>query len=89
MADEKFVQGGARVKLEGKNFTKTLLKARIKEDPSKVMLFSTSNMGPTFTDSADKLPVGVKFLVVGPNPYSKRDWYATVKVGRNGKLVVT
>jgi hypothetical protein len=24
-------------------------------------------------------------VVVGPNPYTKRDWYANVKTGRDGK----
>jgi hypothetical protein len=34
-------------------------------------------------------PAGTELQVVGPDPYSKRNWYATVKVDRNGKVTVT
>lgn len=77
-----YVQGGAA--FPGTKNTKTALKAAIKEDPSKVRLYCTSEMGPQFSDTADKLPEGVTFNVVGPDPYRRRDWYASVKRGRNG-----
>jgi hypothetical protein len=86
---EKYVQGGAEFPVEpGKKPTKAGLKKAVKEQPDRVMLYATSSMGPQFSDTADKLPEGTVFTVVGPDPYSKRDWYANVSVGRGGKLVV-
>lgn len=83
----EFIQGGANFPVEG-NKTKTALKKAIKENPSGVTLYATSDMGPQFNGPASSLPEGTTFNVVGPNPYTKRDWYASVKRGRNG-LVVT
>lgn len=80
-----YVQGGAR--FTGKQ-TKTGLKDAIKYRPHEVTLYGTSDMGPQFSNRADALPEGTCFNVVGPNPYSRRDWYASVYRGRGGKLVV-
>lgn len=33
-------------------------------------------------------PAETHLQVVGPDPYNSRKWYATVKVGRNGKVTV-
>ena len=84
MATTTYIQGGARY--EGVK-TKTRLKELLKTDPSSVVLYATSSMGPQFSDTADKLPQDVEFNVVGPDPYTKRDWYATVKYGTRGALV--
>lgn len=32
---------------------------------------------------------GTKLSVVGPDPYTKRDWYATVELLANGKVRVS
>lgn len=83
------VQGGAQVKLGGsKSFTKTLFTARVKQEPENVRLFATSHMGPQFSGTAAELPKDMEFLVVGPNPYNQRDWYAKVKWDRTGKKLV-
>lgn len=36
-----------------------------------------------------KAPTETHLQVVGPDPYTKRNWYATVKVGRGGKVQVS
>lgn len=36
-----------------------------------------------------KAPAETHLQVVGPDPYNSRNWYATVKVGRGGKVVVS
>lgn len=83
-----FVQGGARFPVEGKA-TKKALKEALAADPTQVRLYATSSMGPQFNDTADQLPDDMSFNVVGPDPYTKRDWYATVRKGVKGKLMVT
>jgi hypothetical protein len=67
--------------------TKTALKAALKADPSEVYFDATSFMAPVGGYSGDEVPSGVKLSVVGPDPYSKRSWYATVE-NRNGVVVV-
>ena len=68
--------------------TKGRLKDLIKREPQNVFLYDTSAHGSKFSGEARKLPKNMEFLVVGPDPYSKRDWYATVYWGRDGKLKV-
>jgi hypothetical protein len=46
-------------------------------------------MGPQFSGTADQLPEDAEFNVVGPDPYTRRDWYATVKWGVRGTLTVS
>jgi hypothetical protein len=83
------VQGGAIFASSNGKRTKSQLKEAIKNDPAEVELYSTSSMGPQFHNAADQLPEDTEFLVVGPDPYTKRDWYASIKRGIRGKLVVT
>jgi hypothetical protein len=77
-------QGGCSPRCE----TKKQLKEAVRDIPHKVYLKSTSNFGG-WSGRADELPKDMEFLVVGPDPYRRRNWYATVKQGRGGKLVVT
>lgn len=84
----QYIQGGAEWRTNGGKKTKTALRTAIKEDPSSVVLFATSQMGPQFNDSADKLPDDTVFNVVGPDPYTKRDWYASVQRNNRGSLTV-
>lgn len=79
-----YVQGGASF---AGTQTKTTLKKLLKESPNSVTLYGTSPMGPQFSGPASELPDGTCFNVVGPDPYTKRDWYASVYKGRNGQLV--
>jgi hypothetical protein len=83
------IQGGADFTSQNGKKTKTALKAAINIDPGAVHLYATSNMGPQFRGPAADLPDDAEFVVVGPDPYTKRDWYATVKKGVKGNLVVT
>jgi hypothetical protein len=83
------IQGGADFQSINGKKTKTALKAAINTDPSRVQLYATSSMGPQFRGTADTLPADAEFLVVGPDPYTRRDWYATIKRGVRGNLVVT
>ncbi len=88
---DKYIQGGANFPLpEGaKKKSEAALKKMLKENPTAVTLFATSEMGPQFAGPASSLPEDVTFNVVGPDPYTKRDWYASVKQGRGGVLVCT
>jgi hypothetical protein len=76
------IQGGARFECAGRRTKKAL-----KE--TKVELYATSSMGPQFSGTADQLPEDAEFNVVGPDPYTRRDWYATVKWGVRGTLTVS
>jgi hypothetical protein len=82
------IQGGADFQCTGRR-TKKALKTLIETDASKVYLYATSSMGPQFSGKASDLPEDAEFNVVGPDPYTKRDWYATIKYGVKGKLIVT
>lgn len=70
------IQGGADFPSAKK--TKGELKKQLAESPELVGLYCTSNMGPQFSGMANELPEDAQFLVVGPDPFTKRNWYATV-----------
>ena len=55
-----------------------------------VELYSTDAFGTGVGKMwfADKLEIGVKYTVVGPNPYTSRKWYATVEKLPNGSITV-
>lgn len=66
--------------------TKKALVSELREG-NRVRFYSTSSMGPGPAEGFTIVPVeGDTLLVVGPDPYTSRKWYATVKV-RNGKFV--
>lgn len=69
--------------------TKKSLKALIAQSPETVILYSTDAMGSNYrrTWTADKLDIGVKYSVVGPNPYKSRKWYATIERTATGVTV--
>jgi hypothetical protein len=71
--------------------TKKELKGRIDTYPAKVELYATDAMTANAGLSwiADDLPVGVRFSVTGPNPYTSRKWYATVEKLANGTIKVS
>ena len=82
------IQGGAESDRGGVIKTKKELKEAVAADASTIFLYSTGLSGPQFNGLASQLPDDMEFLVVGPNPHRKRDWYATVKHGRSGLTVV-
>jgi hypothetical protein len=68
--------------------TKKALQAAIVDDPASVQLYGTSDLGPQFEgETAADCPEGVTLLVVGPDPYGRRLWYATIE-NQGGKIVV-
>jgi len=71
--------------------TKAALKAALSQDPESVEFDGTSPMGPqAFREPATiaTLPEGHTLSVCGPDPYTKRNWFANVKV-INGKIKVS
>lgn len=85
-----YVNCGAYV--DGKRpATKAALKRALAENPAGVEFDGTSPMGPQFSDmSGVNVPEGMSLSVVGPDPFTKRNWYATVKVNvKTGKVVIT
>lgn len=85
-----FVNTGAYV--DGKRpATKAALKRALAENPAGVEFDGTSPMGPQYSDlSGVNVPEGVSLSVVGPDPYSRRNWYATVTWNvKTGKAKIT
>jgi hypothetical protein len=69
--------------------TKKALREAIVDDPASVQLYGTSDLGPQFEgETAADCPEGVKLQVAGPDPYTRRNWYATIE-NRGGKIVVS
>ncbi len=84
-----YVNVGAKHYSSGHDIaTKSGLKKMIQENPDKVLLYTTSLFGNQFTKKATELDTGVKYSVVGPNPYNNRKWYATVEKRTDGKVTV-
>jgi hypothetical protein len=74
--------------------SKKALKIALAEAPERVSFYTTAGFfdGEQSFDG-EHVPEGVFLQVTGPNPYTKRNFYATVRVatsGRNaGKVVLT
>ncbi len=66
--------------------TKKALKTYMVATPEIVIFYSTVALGPEAgkTFRGNDLPQGYKLSVCGPDPMSKRVWYATVT--DNGKV---
>lgn len=58
--------------------TKKALREAVAADPSEVRLEATSMFGNEYDGSLSDAPTGQTFYVVGPDPYTKRSWYAQV-----------
>lgn len=83
-----YVNVGAKELPGKKDFpSKAALKRAIQADPTKVYFYPTSDFAgnPGTVDILDK---GVKYSVVGPNPYNSRKWYATVEITQSGQIKV-
>lgn len=81
-----YVNVGAR-RDDGRRFpSKKALKDALRCDPATVTFDVTSlfHTGPSHYRAND-LPQGIKFSVVGPDPFNNRRWYANVE--RNGEAV--
>lgn len=88
-----YINAGA--KYQGRRVkTKAELKRLLKAEPQNVTFDTTSLHSSPETVTASDLgnrPHGASesWSIVGPDPYTARNWYATVKVNRLGNLVVT
>lgn len=68
--------------------TKKALRAALSQDLASVVFYNTSPMGPAFRghvgDLADE---DTSLTVCGPNPYTKRNWWANIKI-KGGKVIM-
>jgi hypothetical protein len=73
--------------------SKKALREAIKADPASVTFDSTSMMGARAGDvikaDASDIGKGNTLSVTGPDPYTARNWYASVQVSASGALKVT
>lgn len=67
--------------------TKKALREALTNAPATVELDSTAAVGAHIGETfrGDNIPDGVRLNVVGPDPYTARNWYANVTRGRDGK----
>lgn len=69
--------------------TKASLRRAVLEDPAQVYAFGTSLFGDELSGSvAEILQKRESILIVGPDVYRKRSWYANVTRDRSGRIVV-
>lgn len=74
-----FVNVGVKDRNSADIPTKAALKRMVAEDPSLLGLYSTAAFGPQFRSWLPEMDKSNKYSVTGPNPYNKRDWYATIE----------
>lgn len=67
--------------------SKKQIKEQIASDPSKVTIEATSAFGNEYDGPADKLPEGTVVTFVGPDPFTKRNFYGTLKRTTKGLVV--
>lgn len=83
-----YVNVGAKDTRDGTNIpSKKALKTLIATTPANVTLYNTSGFNGQSGRTGDNLDIGVKYTVVGPNPYTNRKWYATVERTEKGVTV--
>ena len=87
------VQGGIRfhraVPGAGSISTKKRLRELVKDSPELLQFYTTSELGEQFAGPLDKLGQETTLLVVGPDPYRNRVWYANINRTPKGLLRVT
>ena len=57
-------------------------------DVDQVSIEATSMMGNEYDGPLDEAPVG-RINFVGPDPYTKRNFYGTINVAADGSIKVT
>jgi hypothetical protein len=86
-----YVNVGARVSGE-RPASKAALRRALTSNPGLVQFDTTSQLGTrpgSMAIDATTEDIGTnKLSVCGPDPYTKRKWYATVEV-RNGKIQIS
>lgn len=71
--------------------SKTALKTALKDAPETVRFDCTAAVGPDAGRSdimGNDLPAGDTLTVCGPDPYTKRSWYASVSLNSKGGIKV-
>ena len=63
--------------------TKKALREAVTRNPEDVEMEGTSPFAPFFGTLADA-DKGVTYQAVGPDPWSKRSWYASIKYASGG-----
>jgi hypothetical protein len=58
--------------------TKKSLKDQATAHPETIVLEATSVFGNEYGGDALEMPEGVDVTIVGPDPHTKRSWYATI-----------
>ena len=71
--------------------TKTALKRALKEAPETVRFDVTAAVGehagkPDIV--GNEIPADAKLSVCGPDPYTARNWWASVSIGQKGNIRV-
>jgi hypothetical protein len=69
--------------------SKKALREALRDAPETVRFDGTSSMGDQFDGFADSIPEGISLTVAGPDPYTKRSWFATVTRSAEGKVKIT
>lgn len=88
-----FIQGGVKNVSANRSGevikTKAELRRLVSDDPDNVYFYTTSEMGNQFNGRLSELHSDTALTVVGPDPYNRRDWYATIgKNKQTGKVTV-
>lgn len=70
--------------------SKKQVKEAVASDPGSVIIEATSISGNEFDGCVDELTIcHTPIYFVGPDPYTKRVFYGTIKRNTAGKLVVS
>lgn len=83
-----YINVGAFLPNGSRPHTKAALKAALAAQPAETTFDTTSALDPQTVYVGDGIPPGVTLQIVGPDPYRKRTWYASVSRGKSGRVVV-
>ena len=67
--------------------SKKQIKETVAQEPSTVKLEATSVFGNEYDGPVSDAPSG-KYTFVGPDPYTKRNFYGTITVKPGGTIIV-
>lgn len=86
-----FINVGAHI--DGKRpKSKKALKEALRDAPETVRFDCTAAVGPDAGRSdimGDSIPDGATLTVAGPDPYTSRKWFASVKLSTKGGVSTT
>jgi len=69
--------------------SKKEIKEVLATDPSRVLIERTSIVGDEYDGPASDLPADKSINFVGPDPFTKRNFYGTIKRKPDGSLTVS